>query len=401
MPWPCNFEYMLSGVDITVCHIATEWTDMGSYRQTLLYDLPTVVTLLACETRVHSYNLMPSTCSLCAENIEKRAPAGVHDGFSEMVIFDHMTDSQVFYHNALIAFGIGLGCLEMVISPLSIDLEMSLCYVLSRLPSSLTVFLAPAQLTLLASQGLLRATIEARVLNRMALAIRKERLESYINPNISMCAYTGKMLVLWLSLADNQGIPMSIRTQDQMDRFRRPLNGPMQLDLEAMPDLLGHNEVFLVLMQVHIFAVLAQLDGMPAVRLLETGEAYSRDAMLLGCKKALERRTQTISQHLNGGGRNMCALSLESRFQVILAGEGAFSLILSLDGRKHLVIDTARLFQALHEHMGLWLIHEQAILKCSHADIQLQPMRNVKWIVPPAGGRQCTHLAKASGPLAA
>ena len=84
-------------------------------------------------------------------------------------------------------------------------------------------------------------------------------------------------------------------------------------------------EVFLILMQIRIFAVLPQLDGMPAVGLLETREAYTRDAMLLGGKKAFERRTQTISQHLNGGGRNMCALSLESRFQVILAWEGAFS----------------------------------------------------------------------------
>ena len=89
--------------------------------------------------------------------------------------------------------------------------------------------------------------------------------------------------------------------------------------------------------------------------------------MLLGGKKALERRTQTISQHLKGGGRNMCTLSLESHFQVILAGGGAFFLILGLDGLKHLIIDEASLFQALHEQMGLLLLHEQAILKCSHA----------------------------------
>ena len=91
--------------------------------------------------------------------------------------------------------------------------------------------------------------------------------------------------------------------------------------------------------------------------------------MLLGGKKALERRTQAISQHLNGGGRNRCPLSLESHFQVILAGEGAFFLILGLDGLKHLVIDDARLFQALQEQMGLVLLHEQAILKSSHAAI--------------------------------
>ena len=72
----------------------------------------------------------------------------------------------------------------------------------------------------------------------------------------------------------------------------------------------------------------------------------------------------------------------------------ACSLILSLDGLKHLVIDEASLFQALHEQMGLVLIHEQVILKCSHADMLLQPLRNVKRIGPPAGGRQFTPWLK-------
>src|SRR5258708_9323437 len=136
---------------------------MGSYRQTLVDDLPTLVTLLAGETRAHSNILMSSTCSLGTENREKRAPTGSDDGCSEMVIFDHMTDSQVFYHNALIALGIGPGCLEMVIAPLSIDLEMGLCYVLSSLTAPLPAFLAPGLLPLLASLGLLRCTIEALV----------------------------------------------------------------------------------------------------------------------------------------------------------------------------------------------------------------------------------------------
>src|SRR2546429_5645297 len=75
-----------------------------------------------------------------------------------------------------------------------------------------------------------------------------------------------------------------------------------------------------------------------------------------------------------------------------LLGKVPFCLILSLDGLKHLVIDEASLFQALHEQMGLVLIHEQVILKCSHADILLQPIRNVKRIVPPAGGNSPTWL---------
>ena len=232
-------------------------------------------------------------------------------------------------------------------------------------------FLAAAYLALFAPERLLRGAVIAWVLNGVALTIRQKGLEANVNTDVRMLTRRGKVFRLGFGLTHDEGIPMSIRTQDQMDRFRRTLNGPMQLDLEAMPDLLGHDKVFLILMQIRIFAVLSELDGMPAVWLLEPGEAYSRDALLPGGKKALERRTQTISQHLNSGGRNMCALSLESRFQVILAWEGAFFLELCLDSLEHLVIDQASLFQALHEHMSLFPIHEQAILKCSHADIPL------------------------------
>ena len=64
MPWPCKFENILSGVDITVSDIPTERTDMGSHRQRFLHDLPTVVALLRGETRVHSDHLMTSSLSL-------------------------------------------------------------------------------------------------------------------------------------------------------------------------------------------------------------------------------------------------------------------------------------------------------------------------------------------------
>ena len=374
---------------------------MGTNAQTLLDDLTTFEALLRCEARVHSYHCVPSSLSLFTQDVEECAPTGVHDALCQGMALCHVENVKLLNSNHLVLLGVLFGRFEMEITALTRDLEMRLRCIPGSLAASMTAFLASAQLALLASQGLLRGAIVARVFYGVALTIRQKGREANVNTDGRMLTRRGKVFRLGFGLTHDEGIPMSIRTQDQMDRFRRTLNGPMQLDLEAMPDLLGHDEVFLILMQIRIFAVLPQLDGMPAVRLLETGEAYTRDALLPGGKKALERRTQTISQHLNSGGRNMCALSLESRFQVILAWEGAFFLILSLDGLKHLVIDDARLFQALHEQMGLLLLHEQAILKGSHASILLQPMRNVKGIVPPAGGRQCTHLAKASGPLAA
>jgi hypothetical protein len=368
---------------------------MGSYRQTLLYDLPTLVTLLAGETRVHSYDLMPSTCSLCTENSEKRAPTGIHDGFREMVIFDHMTDSQVFYHNALIALGIGPGCLEMVISPLSIDLEMSLCYVLSSLTAPLTAFLAPGQLTLLASQGLLRGTIEARVRNGVALAIRQERLQPYINANSSMGADAGKMCALWLCLADDQRIPMPISPQDKMYSLGRTLYLAMQLDLEEMSQLLRHDEVFLILVQVTVFAVLSKLNRVPLIAFLEAWEAYFQSKLFAG-KKAFERLGETVSEHLYCCGRYMLTTSPgKSPGQIILAGECAFLLILCFRDRKHLVIKDARLTQALHEQGMLLCIDEKAILKRFHTSSYIGLESVCQQFRPPAGGGHSLPCLKA------
>ena len=342
---------------------------MGTHRQRFLDDFSTLVTFLAREARVHSNHLMTSSCSLIFKDVKECTPTGVHDGFSKVMVLGHVADNQVFYRDMVMGLSILLSYFEMEITPLPSNLEMRLSCIPGSLASAVTAFLASTQLALLASQGFLRGAIVARVLYGVALTIRQEGLQPNINADIRMLTDAGKMFRSRFGFTHDEGIPMSIRTQHQMHRLGCTLNGPMQLDLEEMPDLLGHDEMFLVLMQVHVFAVLSELDGMPTVRFLEPREAYTRDGMLLGGKKPLERRTQTISQHLNGGGRNMCALSLESNFQVILAWEGAFFLILGLDGLKHLIIDDARLFQALHEQMGLLLLHEQAILKCSHAYI--------------------------------
>ena len=103
---------------------------MSTNTQGLLNQCPAVAACLCREAWVHSDHLMSGTCSLGFEDIEKRAPTGVQDALGEMVIFHHGTDSQVFHHNTLKAFSIGLSYLEMVISTLTIDLQMRFCNVL-------------------------------------------------------------------------------------------------------------------------------------------------------------------------------------------------------------------------------------------------------------------------------
>ena len=69
---------------------------MSSHRQALLHDLPTLVTLLAGETRAHSNHLMTSSCSLVFKDGEELAPRGVQDGFRQLMILDHSGDLEVF-----------------------------------------------------------------------------------------------------------------------------------------------------------------------------------------------------------------------------------------------------------------------------------------------------------------
>ena len=193
---------------------------MGSYRQTLLYDLPTLVAFLRGETGVHSDDLMSSTLSLDFKNVEERTPRGVHDALCQGMIVYHVENSQLLHSDHLIVFSVRLGRLIVKIPTLTGDLEMRL----RRAPSSFTASMRPLFAStyrpLLASQGLLRATIEARGLDGMARTIRQERFESDIHADIRMRAVSGSMFSPWLRLTDDESIPVSIGPMDQVNRLR-------------------------------------------------------------------------------------------------------------------------------------------------------------------------------------
>jgi len=264
---------------------------MGSHAQRLLHNLPTWVAFLRGETRIHSDYLVSGTCSLNLKNVEKRAPTGVHDAFSKVMVLDHIGDLKVLNGNALIAFSIRLRCLKVMISTLPIDLQVGLRNVTRALAFAMRTLLTSAKRALLAPQGSLRRAIEAWVLNRIAFTIGQKGRETHVNADIRMLAGTRKVGSQWLSLTDDESIPVFISPQDQMHSFRSAFNRAMHLDLQGFPQLLRDNEVLLLLMQIAIFAVLPQLDGMPPVRSLETGETHIGNTMLLGGKKAFERCT--------------------------------------------------------------------------------------------------------------
>lgn len=353
---------------------------MGSYRQTFLYNLPALVTLLTGETRVHSDHTMSSTCSLGSEDVEERAPGGVYDGFRKMMVLHHVEDMQVLNSDMVIGLSVLLSNFEMMISTLTANLQVCFSNIASGFAPSTAFFLAPGQLTLLAPEYLLRRAIEARVRNGLPFRVCKEGCESNVKTNIRMLTGGWKVLVSWFRLTDDERIPLPISSVNKMYRLRNTHDLPMQFDLEEATELLGHHKVLLILMQIAIFAILSELDAMPPIRLFEAGKADTRDVVLPGGKKPFEGLTETISKHLYRSGWHMLTLPFECRFEFILAGKCPILLILCFDRLKHDIVNGARLSQARHEPAGLLFIHEQAVLKCSHEHILPQVIRKVKHV---------------------
>jgi hypothetical protein len=89
---------------------------MGPHTQTLLDECATLVACLCGEARTHSNHLMSGTCSLGFKDSEKRAPRGIHDGFREMVVLDHVENTQILNGNMMVLSGILFGNFEMMIS---------------------------------------------------------------------------------------------------------------------------------------------------------------------------------------------------------------------------------------------------------------------------------------------
>src|SRR6266852_3759933 len=337
MPWPSNFEYILSSVDISILNVATERTDMRTDAQRLVDNLPTPIAFLRGVAGVHSDYLMSSTLSLGSEDVEECTPGGVHDAFCEMMIFDH-----------------------------AIDVEVRLCGALGGFSTPFRPLLPTSNRALLASQRSLALAVVAWVLDGVPFAIGQEGFQPNVNANIRMFARAWGMLLVWFRLTDKQCIPMPISTQDQVGRLGHSFNRTVQLDFDGATHLLGDRKMLAIGSKREIGLVLSQLYGMPPIRCLEPWEAYISNTRLTGSKKPFESSTQPIREHLYGRSRNMFPMTCELFVQVVFRRECAILLVLCLECREHFVVDVTRLDQALHEQVTLLLSRIDSVLECFH-----------------------------------
>ena len=339
---------------------------MRTNRQGLLNKLPTVAARLCGEAGVHSNNLMTSSCSLIFKDIEECTPTGVHDALCHVMVLDHTVDVQFLNGDLVIALAVALGNLIMKISTLTSNLEMGLCGPFGCLASALAALLSASDGTLFAPEcGLILAVVSG-VGNSIPFAVSQEGLEADINADVRMLTRRRKMRSRWLGFTDNEGVPMPVRTMHQVACLRCSFYRTMQLDLEGRTQLLGNRQMLPIRGKREINLVLAQLDGVPAIRCLETGEAAFLTEFSHG-KAPFEGFIQAICQHLHRrGGHMFTALSFETSGQIVFQEKLPCLLILFLGSRQHLVIEMPRLGQTRHEQAGLCLIRIKAVFKRSH-----------------------------------
>ncbi len=359
--------------------------------------LPTMTACLCREARVHSDHLMTSSLSLIFKDIEKRTPTGIANGFCEMVILDHPTDIEVFNHDMVIVIGILLSRLVMEVTALPLDLEMCLGSVASGLAIALAALLAAAHLPLLAPQRLLAFAVVAWVRNRVPFAIRQERFQSDIDPDIRMRTGRRAMFSLWVCFTDDECVPVTISTMHEVSRLGRSLDGPMHLDLDGAAQLLGERQMLPVRGKREIGLVLSQLNGMPAIWLLEPGKA----ALLTEFsqrKEPFEGLVQAICQHLDrGSGYMLTPTATKLSGQIVFQEECVCLLIVLFGGGQHLIVEMPRRDQAPHEGFGLGFIRIDSVLKRSHGrhfaanELSCQ----VEW--GPTGGAVATSYVAAFG----
>ena len=332
----------------------------------LLNKLPTVTACLGREARVHSDHLMTSSLSLIFKDIEKRTPTGIANGFCEMVVLDHPTDIEVFNHDMVIVIAILLSRLEMEVTALPLDLEMCLGSVASGLVIAFAALLAAAHLPLLAPQRLLAFTVVAWVRNRVPLAIRQERFQSDIDPDLRMRTCRRAMFSLWVCFTDDECVPVTISTTHEVSRLGCAFNGTVQLDFDQSPQFLGERQMLPVRGKREIGLVLSQLNGMPAIGLLEPGKA-ALFTEFSHRKEPFESLVQAICQHLDrGSGYMLTPMATKLSGQIVFPEEFAALVIVRFGGGQHLIVEMARCDQAPHEGFGLGFIRIDSVLKRSH-----------------------------------
>ena len=97
---------------------------MSTNRQTRVHDLTACVAFLRGEARIDSYHPMTSSLSLIFKDTEERAPTGVVNALSELLVASHPRHVQVFDTDMAVPLRVDLSGLEVEVAALAADLQV-------------------------------------------------------------------------------------------------------------------------------------------------------------------------------------------------------------------------------------------------------------------------------------
>src|SRR5579872_1983618 len=153
---------------------------MRTDRQRLRNQFTAPETSLRSEARRHSHHLAGGSRSLLRQQREKRTPTRILNALGQTKVAAHPPHTQVFHTEAGVPIHIGTGRLVQEVPTLTGDLQMGLGDVAGCLVPSPTALLATAERPLLPAKRLLGHSIPTRVLDRVALAVGQQDLQSHI-----------------------------------------------------------------------------------------------------------------------------------------------------------------------------------------------------------------------------
>ncbi len=330
---------------------------MRPHRQRFLNTFAALGALLRREARIDSDHLTASTCSLATQDSHKRAPRSIKNALCQSTARQTM-NVQVFDHDGLVRIRVLLRDLEMKVTALAFDFQMGLRHTARHLATTAAALFAGAQAALLAAQGRLACPKEARVFDRMPIAIGKKDFQAHVDADRRPVISRMRHLARIRQFAHYKRIPVSIRSLNQVARLRRPLHVTVALDLDSRTELARNTEQPAIKPYILAFGKLSQLDAVPLVAAFETREA---PIIVLVLQNVLKGFREAIGQTLyRGRGNRRAATTLESLVQVVSAQKRARLVILLLLARQHVVVQLARFIQPRIQAAALFSIRVQA-----------------------------------------
>lgn len=167
------------------------------------HDLSTGVTRSRCVGGIDEHHFTASVCSFACEVCSEQAPSGIQNTFGQVVILDHVANTEIFHGQMIVGGDETMTQLvEEITALVGNALMLPLQYHDSLAPIG-SAFLASGDTALSDTQAFLGSTIPGRMLNVFALTGGDERGEPDINTDID----TGCRHGLWRNVARTDRIP--------------------------------------------------------------------------------------------------------------------------------------------------------------------------------------------------